>query len=112
MQHFNMRVAIYRRTEGTANALGEPAETWPAVSGESSRAISLEPLSVGAMASLNVAEAGTIKLSTHQGFCQRDTDIVVGDRMVDSDSNTYVVQSVQAYQKHYKFLASLTGITN
>lgn len=112
MQHFNMKVAINRRTEGATNTLGEPAETWPEVSGESSRAINLEPLSVGAQAALRHAEPGLVKMSSHQGFCQRDTDIQVGDRLTDADSNEYVIQSLQAFPRHFKFLAAITAITN
>jgi hypothetical protein len=111
MRNFNKKVAIYRRTAGALNPAGEPTETWPAVSGESSRSINISPLSVGAQAALRKAEPGIVKMSSHLVICQRDADVAVDDRMVDSDGNEYVVQSVEPYTSHYRIRVAITAIT-
>jgi hypothetical protein len=111
MQHFNKKVAIHRRTAGVLSPSGEPLETWPEVSGEGNRSINIEPLSVGAQAALRRADPGLVKMSSHQVFCQRDTDIAVDDFLLDADSNYYIVQSVEAYPTHYKILVAITGMS-
>jgi len=110
MRNFNMKMAIYRRTAGTTNPSGEPAETWPVVSGESSRSVNISVLSVGAQAALRTAEPGIVKMTSHLILCQRDADIKVDDRIVDTGGNTYVVQSVEAHQQHFRCRCSITGI--
>lgn len=111
MQRFNKKVAIYRRTEGAPNAAGEPKETWPLVTGESSRSVHLSPLSVGAQAALRTAEPGTVKMSSHLVLCQGDADVEVDDHLLDPDGNYYVVQSKEKHSRHFRIFVSLTAIT-
>ncbi len=110
MQSFNKKVAIYRRTEGASSPSGEPLESWPVVTGESSRSVNLSALSTSAQAALRTAEPGTVKMSSHQVLCQRDTDIQVDDRLVDSDGNEYVVQSREKHPQHFRIRAAITEI--
>ncbi len=112
MIKFNMKIAIYRRTLGAANPAGEQVETWPAVSGETSRSVNLSILSMGARATLNRAEPGTVKASTHQILCPKDTDVEVDDVIVDTDSNEYTVQSKEPFTRHYRIRCAMTGHTS
>lgn len=57
------------------------------------------------------AEPGIVKMTSHQVLCQRDADVAVDDRMVDSDGNEYVVQSVEPYSSHYRIRVAITAIT-
>lgn len=111
MQNFNLKVAIYRRTEGVSSPAGEPVESWPLVTGESSRSVNLSYLTVGAQAALRTAEPGTVKMSSHLVLCQRDADVEVDDRLVDGDGNEYVVQSKEKHSQHLRLRVSLTAIT-
>ncbi len=110
MRMFNMKMAITRRTEGATNPSGEPAESWPGVTGESNRSMNISPLPIGAQAALRTAEPGTVKMSSHLVLCQRDTDIKVDDRLEDTDGNSYVVQSVEVHKQHFRIRCSITGI--
>lgn len=111
MRKFNKKVAIYRRTEGALSPSGEPLEAWPVVTGESNRSVNLSDLSVGARAALRTAEPGTVKASSHQVLCQRDTDVAVDDRLVDSDGNEYVVQGREKHPQHWRLRVSITEVT-
>lgn len=108
MRNFNKKVAIHRRTEGTLNPSGEPGETWEEVTGESNRSVNISPLSVGAQAALRRAEPGMVKMSSHLVLCQRDTDIKVDDRLLESDNGYYVVQSKEEHGQHLRLRASIT----
>ncbi len=110
MRNFNMKMVVYRRSEGATNPSGEPVESWPAVSGESSRSVNISPLSVSAQAAMRTAEPGLIKMSSHLVLCQRDADIQVDDRLEDTSGNSYVVQSVEPHRQHLKIKCSVTGI--
>lgn len=105
-----MKMIITRRTEGALNPSGEPAETWPGVSGESNRSVNISPMPVGAQAALRTAEPGVVKMSSHLVLCQRDTDIQVDDRLEDTDGNSYVVQSVEPHKQHFRIRCSITAI--
>lgn len=110
MLRFNKKLTIYRRTEGALNPAGEPAETWPVVTNGTDISVNLQPLSMGAVASLAQADPGRLLRSSHRIIFQPGIDVQVDDRLLDSDGNYYVVQHKASWSNHINTVCGITDL--
>ena len=102
---------IYRRTEEDRDNMGEPEESWDAVTGESDIKVHFQPLSAYERAGLAQANPGQVLKSSHLFFLEKGTDIVADDRLHNEDTdNYYVVHSVEEWPTGH--IEVIAGITN
>ena len=96
MELFNTRVTIYTKSAGTTNATGEAEEAWVAVSGGTDIKARIQPYK----SSIRAMTPGMTISATHKIFIQPAVDVQNGDKVIDKDSQEYIVSSSKDWTWH------------